>query len=82
MKDKLLPYGANFIIIWGAVVLYHSIPYYSSFLSQNAKAALVFGAILYSLSVPYYVLRKSTTPSKGLVILKGLRRIPLIRRVN
>lgn len=68
-------YVASVGLVWLAILVYRTNPYYVGFLREDTQTALLYLAIVFSVvSVPYYSLRK-VEASKGLTVVKLLGRM-------
>ncbi|HYF10441.1 MAG TPA: isoprenylcysteine carboxylmethyltransferase family protein [Candidatus Paceibacterota bacterium] len=76
LKDRVLYFGANLLLVWLAVFVYFLNAYYQSFLLPGTKLIVLGAALLYTAYFPLYLLFHTfAKPSKGYLILRGLRRL-------
>lgn len=76
LKDRVLYFGGNLILVWFAILIYLANAYYQSFLLPGTKLIILASAIIYTAYFPFYLaLHRQATPSKGYLILRGLWRL-------
>jgi protein-S-isoprenylcysteine O-methyltransferase Ste14 len=72
---KLNSYFSNLIFIWLSILIYFTVSYYSNFLILQTKIALLIFAVGYTLiGLAFHLSHEYSSPSKGLLIIRYLRR--------
>ena len=75
---KFNNYFFDLILIWGAILIYKTVPYYNNFLRNETKTTIIFLALAYKiLGLGYCLLTppKKISPSKGTIIFNFLGKI-------
>lgn len=76
LKDRVLYFGGNLILVWFAILIYFANAYYQSFLLPGTKLIILAAAVIYTAYFPFYLaLHRHASPSKGYLILRGLWRL-------